>query len=253
MSSKFRGETHWESSNKWYDSIVGKEGHYYHQSVIFPKLLKLLNLSPKSSLLDLGCGQGVLARNIHPEVEYMGMDLSPSLIKAAKREAAPHHRFQVADICQPIQLNKTFSHAAIVLALQNVSAPEAALKNAHQNLSASGTLCIVLNHPCFRIPRQSHWGIDAERKIQYRRIDRYLSPLKIPIQTHPGKGNESPTTFSFHYSLSDYSRFLTENGFVIAAIEEWTSDKKSVGKTAAMENRAREEFPLFLAIKAEKR
>ena len=34
--------------------------------------------------------------------------------------------------------------------------------------------------------------------------------------------------------------------------EEWISDKRSMGKRAGMENRAREEFPLFLAILAKK-
>jgi len=39
---------------------------------------------------------------------------------------------------------------------------------------------------------------------------------------------------------------------VIANLEEWTSDKVSFGKSARSENRARREFPLFLAIKAVK-
>jgi len=39
---------------------------------------------------------------------------------------------------------------------------------------------------------------------------------------------------------------------VISDLEEWTSDKVSAGKSARAENRARSEFPLFLAIKAVK-
>jgi hypothetical protein len=35
-------------------------------------------------------------------------------------------------------------------------------------------------------------------------------------------------------------------------MEEWTSDKVSVGKAAKGENRARAEFPLFMAIRAVK-
>jgi len=37
---------------------------------------------------------------------------------------------------------------------------------------------------------------------------------------------------------------------VIEKIEEWASDKDSVGKAAKMENRARAEIPLFMAIQA---
>jgi hypothetical protein len=37
---------------------------------------------------------------------------------------------------------------------------------------------------------------------------------------------------------------------VIDALEEWTSDKESEGKASRMENKARSEFPLFLALRA---
>ncbi len=144
----------------------------------------------------------------------------------------------------------SFTHATIILALQNVAHPEAVLQNAARHLQPGGTLVIVLNHPCFRIPRQTHWGIDAPKKLQYRRIDRYLSPLKIPIQAHPSQKERSATTWSFHRPLSAYSRFLTDAGFSIIQIEEWISDKISTGKAAKMENRARAEFPLFLTFKA---
>jgi hypothetical protein len=39
---------------------------------------------------------------------------------------------------------------------------------------------------------------------------------------------------------------------VIEKIEEWVSDKKSEGGKAAMEDKARAEFPLFMAIAAKK-
>jgi hypothetical protein len=111
---------------------------------------------------------------------------------------------------------------------------------------------IVLNHPCFRIPRQSSWKVDLENNTQFRRIDRYMSPMKIPIQAHPSKGASSASTLSFHYPLSAYIQWLNACGFVLESMEEWCSDKTSIGKNAKMENRCREEFPLFLALKAKK-
>ena len=66
---------------------------------------------------------------------------------------------------------------------------------------------------------------------------------------NPGDSG-SQVTWSFHHPLSFYTDLLTKRGLVIDAIEEWTSDKESVGKAARMENRSRGEFPLFLAIRA---
>lgn len=240
----------WEPVQKWYNEAVGAEGHYYHQHVVIPGLLKLLQLDPGSSLIDLGCGQGILARQIPQNIEYLGIDLSPSLIKSAKQyDRNPKHDYRVADITKPLAIEKKFTHAAVVLALQNVEHPEAVIKNAAKALLPGGTLVIIMNHPCFRIPRQSSWKVDNENKTQFRRLDRYMSPLKIPIHAHPGKGEQSESTWSFHFPLSAYSKWLQENGFAISLLEEWCSDKVSTGGAAKMENRARQEFPLFLAIK----
>ncbi len=240
----------WEPVHKWYNAIVGDEGHYYHREVIFPKLLDRWKLKATDSLLDMACGQGVFARQIPPSVDYLGLDISPSLIAQAKaQDKNSQHRYQVSDACKVIKLQKCdYSHALILLAFQNFADPLSALKNINSHLKTGGKLALVLNHPCFRIPRQSSWGVDESKKLQYRRIDRYMSPLEIPIEAHPGSKTKSPATFSYHHSLSDISRMLSESGFVIENIEEWCSNKQSGGAKAKMENRAREEFPLFLTI-----
>ncbi|MEI8124862.1 MAG: class I SAM-dependent methyltransferase [Parachlamydiaceae bacterium] len=245
--------TSWEPVQKWYNKTVGDSGHYYHEHIVIPGVLRLLGLtSAPASLLDIACGQGILGRSIPRHVEYMGVDISPSLIKNAKsQDPLPNHGYMVGDALKPLPLKKQdFSHAAIVLAIQNMEHPKQAFENASRHLVSKGHLVIAMNHPCFRIPRQSSWKIDEEQKTQYRRIDRYSSPLDIPIQANPSKGEESVSTWSFHRSLADYSRWLYEAGFLIELIEEWHSDKESTGKAAKMENRCREEIPLFLAIKA---
>jgi ubiquinone/menaquinone biosynthesis C-methylase UbiE len=247
--------TSWQKVGKWYDETVGEQGHYYHQTVIIPGILKLLNLASDSSVLDLACGQGILSRHLPKEVAYVGIDLSSALIRTARRyQPNSQHRFVVGDISQELPIDqKDFSHAALILALQNLEEPLKAFKNAHKHLQSMGQFVIVLNHPCFRIPRQSSWKIDQENKIQYRRIDRYLSTMKIPIQMHPGHGKESLETWSFHYPLSLISQWLHEAGFFIQQIEEWCSNKVSEGKAAKMENRSRAEIPLFMTILAVKK
>lgn len=246
--------TSWQSSGKWYDQAVGKKGHYYHQTLIMPNSLKLLALDGQSTLLDLACGQGVLSRHLPQQIVYVGIDAAKSLIISAKQYKTPsQHEFIHADVTQELPLKKRdFSHAAIILALQNIEKPALVFKNAFRHLQPGGTFLTVINHPCFRIPRQSSWQIDPSSKIRYRRIDSYMSTMKIPIQTHPSQGSHSPETWSFHAPLSSYTQWLNEEGFLIEKIEEWCSDKTSEGKAAKMENRSRKEIPLFMAILAKK-
>ena len=247
--------TSWQKVAPWYNKITEGGGHYYHQHVVIPGVLRLLGLEPGSKLLDLACGNGVLAKALPKNVDYTGIDVAPSLISEAKRTDRDHlHKFIIADITNPIDqlTNQQFTHAAIILALQNVSDPASVLKNVSELLIDNCKLVIVLNHPAFRIPRQSSWEIDETKKTQYRRIDRYMSPLDIPINMNPGD-RTSKLTMSYHYPISDYSKMLKEAGFAIDLIEEWTSDKESVGSAGRMENRARSEFPLFMAILAVKK
>lgn len=252
-----KSTTSWQHVGKWYNEKVGEEGHFYHQSIIIPQTIRLLNFSEKqpASLLDLACGQGILSRHLPPFVSYVGIDAAPALIAAAKQyHQQASHQFLVGDVTKKLPLKQpSFTHASIILALQNIEHPLLVFKNASDHLQPGAPFIIVINHPCFRIPRQSSWKVDEENKIQYRRIDRYMSEMKIPIQTHPGKGKESPLTLSFHHPLSAYSRWLKEAGFAIDLIEEWCSNKQSEGRAAKMENRSREEIPLFMAILAQKR
>jgi ubiquinone/menaquinone biosynthesis C-methylase UbiE len=251
---KFERRGSWQKVAPWYNRIThGGEGHYYHEHVVIPGVLKLLNLTPNSKLLDLACGNGVLGKAISKDIEYTGVDIAPSLINEAKRtDRNPKHQYNVADVTKPLPLTDNFTHGAIILALQNIEIPTKVLQNASQYLNKNGILVLVLNHPAFRIPRQSSWGIDEDRKIQYRRVDKYMSPMEIPINMNPSDRN-SPITMSYHFPISDYTKMLKDTGFAIDLVEEWTSDKESEGRAARMENRSRSEIPLFLAIKAFKK
>jgi SAM-dependent methyltransferase len=249
-----KGESSWDRVSDWYGKTVGEGGHYFHQQVILPKSLELLDLKDSSSLLDLACGQGVLARCIPQETEYLGVDSSAALIKQARQlDKNSKHSYLMADVCKPIQAREGhYSHSAMILSLQNIKDTAAVIRNTGKHLQKKGLLLIVINHPYFRIPRQTRWEIDDKNKVQYRRIDRYMTPLDIPINAHPGQGKRSDITWSYHVPLSKYSRVLCDNGFIIEKLEEWISDKHSVGDAAKMENRARKEFPLFMAILARK-
>lgn len=250
--------TSWEPVQNWYKEAVGKEGHHYHQEIILPRLQGLIKTHAPNckSLLDLACGQGVLARALPRGWRYTGVDISPSLIAFAKKhDTHPSHRYLVGDITNPkLELGSTlFDCATVILALQNIENPQAVFVNAARSLENNGTLVLVLNHPCFRVPRQSHWQIDEQKKCRFRRLESYMSPLKIPIQAHPSQGKDSPVTWSFHHPLEAYSKWLFEAGFVIEVMQEWCSTKQSYGKTAKMENRSRQEFPLFMALVARKK
>jgi hypothetical protein len=119
------------------------------------------------------------------------------------------------------------------------------LENAAYALRGGGIVAIVMTHPCFRIPRQSGWGYEKGRKLQYRRIDSYLTPLNIPMKQH-----KRGTTISFHRPLSAYINTLAACGFLVDRLDEITTFQRGDNRA---EQRANDEIPLFMALRARKR
>lgn len=245
--------TSWSPVAKWYGGIVGDSGHYFHEHVILPGIKRLQEIGAGESVIDVGCGQGVFARTLAHNVDYTGVDFSKDLIQEAKKLTKnAKHVYYVADATKGLPVpSDSFDHAVCILALQNMKDGAATIANIGSTLKHGGDFVLVINHPSFRIPRQSSWGKDESNKLEYRRVNRYLSALEIPINAHPGL-SDSPLTWTYHNPLEYYVKAMKSAGLVVSDLEEWTSDKVSVGKAAKGENRARAEFPLFMAIRAVK-
>jgi ubiquinone/menaquinone biosynthesis C-methylase UbiE len=248
-------DTSWEKVANWYDKHVS-EASDYQRDIIIPGALKLLNPQKGEKILDAGCGQGELCRELaRAGAQVVGIDASKKLIDIAKKRSGEkfniHYRVSDAGHLEGIQ-DATFDAACSILAIQNMEHLDAVAKEMGRVVKKGGRLLWVLNHPCFRIPRQSGWGIDEKRKLRYRRIDRYMSEIKIPIQMHPGASPDI-YTWTFHRPLSVYFDNLNSCGFAVTKLEEWVSHRKSKpGSTSRSENAAREEIPLFLAVSAMK-
>lgn len=246
--------THWNDVAKWYGSHLQNPNTYQHQ-VIWPGVIKLLQPKAGKHYLDIACGEGSFAQLLikQTKAEVTGFDAAPQLVTQAKHKALKHATFMVGDATHfPDNIRKQkFAGASCILALQNIEQITPVFTEAAKVLEPGSPLVLVINHPAFRNPRQSGWAWDEQRKLQYRRVDSYLTPNRIGIQAHPGK-RVSETTISFHRPLQDYVTALARAGFAITALEEWISPRRSqIGPRAKAEDRARMEFPLFLAIKAQ--
>lgn len=244
--------TDWGEAAEWYDRLVGDSGSEYQREVVIPGTLRLLAASPGQSAIDIACGQGVLCRALHERgVQATGVDAAPELIRAARERGPQQIRYEVADArrLEFLPANQ-FDAAACVLAIQNIHPIQPVFQSTRRLLKEHGRLVLVMMHPCFRGPKETSWGWDEEKKVQYRRVDRYLLPRKSPIVTHPGK-DPGAYTWTFHKPLEAYVKALRQAGWVIDAMEEWPSHKTSTsGPRAAAENTARKEIPMFLAIRA---
>ncbi len=250
--------TTWEPVAAWYDDLLSGTDTYQSQ-VILPNLLRLIQPKGKT-IIDIACGQGFFAKafsDVGAEL-VVGADISPELITIARKNQNKKLHFGVA-AADKINLktagDQTFDVASIVLAIQNIKEMSETFKEASRLLKPGGMFVMVLNHPCFRIPKASAWGFDEKTKTQYRRVDQYGLPFSVEVDMTPGKKAEGEKirTLSFHRPLQEYFKALSSAGFSVVGLEEWISHKKSQpGPRAKAEDKARKEFPMFLTIIAEK-
>jgi ubiquinone/menaquinone biosynthesis C-methylase UbiE len=246
-------DTSWNKVAGWYDKLVGERGSDYQENLIIPEALKMLAPQRGEKILDVGCGQGVFCRELaRAGAEVTGLDASEKLIKAARSRPSNIKYFTADATDLRIFPNASFDAVSCILAIQNMDPLDKIIGEMARVLRPGGALLLVMNHPCFRIPRQSGWGIDEQRKLQYRRVDSYLSSQKIPIKMHPG-ADPNLLTWTFHRPLSEYFMALNSHGLAVTALAELASHRESKpGSSSRMENRARAEIPMFLSLLAQK-
>ena len=261
LKPKLQRQTHWDPVAKWYNGWVGKKGSLYHRAVAIPEVMELADPKPGELLLDLGCGQGVLAPHVLKQgAQYQGVDGSRTLVQLARK----HHgenaegkaqfapKFIVGDVRKLSSLPEIQAGSADVavfmLSIQDMDPLSEVLAAAAWALKPAARIVIFMLHPAFRVPRQSGWGFDPGRKLTYRRVDSYLTPRGVPMKAYAEvSARASGTTMSFHRPLSEYINTLSELGFLLERLDELPDP--NIEKTTQKETL---DIPLFVALKAVK-
>lgn len=200
--------TSWEPVADWYAGRVGREGSRHHREMAVPALLELLEPGPGEAILDVGAGPGVLAPAISGAgARYTGVDASGKMVRYARRFHGQQGRFLQADarwLREVPELRQSrFDAVVFLLSIQDMQPLQVVLDAAAWALKPGGREVLLMTHPCFRVPRLSGWGWDEGRKIRYRRVDRYLSALSVPMKAYR-RGDGRGATWSYHRPLEAY-------------------------------------------------
>ena len=261
--------TSWGQVADWYHDLLASGAGTYQEDVILPNILRLLGEIKGKTILDLACGSGFFTREFYRAgARVIAIDLSPELVTLGQqmlrreKKSARSVAWHVASADKmPMVKDGSSDAAVIILAIQNIENALCVFRECARVLKPCGRLLIVMNHPAFRVPKQSDWGWDAsppagrpgeaeKSGVQYRRVDEYLSESKVKIDMHPGE-KKGQYTISFHRPLQVYFKHLAKAGFAVTRLEEWISHRPGPkGRRFAASEKARHEIPLFLFLEA---
>ena len=190
-----------------------------------------------ATLLDYGCGDGVLLKYLPRGLEVTLYDISRRALSLAEDAAQ-----QPVAICRKRQALLTRKFDVIVFSLVLICLSRRAeyrqiLKLFKRIVSATGVVLIAVPHPCFR-------GVAfASYRARYSKKQPFCYNT-AQHQFEVALFAEGAPTFTFsdyHWSLSDTINLACEAGFLVRRVHEW-KDVQSAKRSA------NECFPPFLVV-----
>ncbi len=216
----------WERMAEHWDASEGDEGSNWHRTLLHPALLRVLGPLDGQHVLDVGCGNGSLARQLARQgAHVMGVDASaPIIARAQQREAQETLgiAYHVADAARLEPLGDGwFDLVVSCMALQDIPDAAGTVAEVARVLRPGGRLVALFSHPCFDVPEASAWAAEhvPYSTTRWRKVTRYREVFDVPFAWKLPSGSEVVTR-SYHRPLSWYFRVLRRAGFVVLGLEE---------------------------------
>jgi SAM-dependent methyltransferase len=198
---------------------------------------------PVGRTLDLGCGEGRLARDLASRGhDVAGVDASPTMVAAA-REAAPELELQVADAAHVPFPDASFGLVVAFMSLQDVDDLPGAAREAARVLVPGGRLCLAVVHPLSSAGSFESRTATSPFVIEGSYLDESVTDM---IAERDGLAMRF---VSRHRPLEAYTEELSTNGLLIERLREVRLPEAVFsGEHSARWRR----IPLFLHLRAVK-
>jgi ubiquinone/menaquinone biosynthesis C-methylase UbiE len=249
----------WDRLARSRDEKSGDRGDLWHRALIDPAVRRLIGPVRGLRLLEVGCGNGYLARSLAARGAdgVVGIDRSsPSIRLARARERGRPRgvRFEVGDAGRLPFANGTFDLVVANMALMDIRDAATAIREAARVLVPEGRLVFSISHPCFDVDDRSVWSVErgfgpdgVYRDTVYRKVRGYRDERRALVPWRVGP-RAVVWTDSYHRTLTTYSRYLRAAGLAIVRLEEPSPRAELL--TASPQGRLLREIPLHLVVEA---
>jgi ubiquinone/menaquinone biosynthesis C-methylase UbiE len=243
----------WPTVAEWFDAKQGDEGDLWHRTLIHPGILKVIGKVHGREILDVGCGNGSLARALaRMGNRVIGCDGSPAIIELAKaREAAAPLGIQYRS-CDAARLDgfddRSFDLVTSEMALMDMPDAAGAIREMGRVVRRAGRCVMLFSHPCFDIPHASSWvserrfGGEPELSLRLTRYREVFSEW-LAWSSH-----DNFEFRAYHRPLSWYFDAIQAAGMAVTRFDEPEPSAEFMAKSNDDAGVAK--FPLHCVIEA---
>ncbi|HUP85619.1 MAG TPA: class I SAM-dependent methyltransferase [Acidimicrobiales bacterium] len=203
----------WETHARWWQDGFSEGADPEYTEQILP--LAAQHLAGATRLLDVGTGEGQIARLAEQQLHITTIGVDPTLaqIAEARRRGGTTGYARAGAARLPFG-DATFDAVVACLVFEHIEEVDDAIAEVGRVLEPGGRFLFFLNHPLLQTPN-SGWIDDTILEEQYWRIGPYLTE-DLSIEEV-----EKDVFIPFiHRPLSRYVNALSTNGLLITHMEE---------------------------------
>jgi SAM-dependent methyltransferase len=241
------GDDLWEHNAAWWIEGFTEGADAEYEEQILPMALAELQRANSRRVLDIGTGEGQLARLAATKAEaetVVGIDPTQNQLAAAQERAGGPAYARAGAAALPFP-DDTFDTAIACLVFEHIDDVDEAIAEVSRVLQPRGTFLFFLNHPLLQTPN-SGWIDDHILDEQYWRIGPYLIEDKTDEEVE--KGVFIPF---IHRPISRYLNTLIDNGLSLTRIEEPAPPPGFIARASEYEQAAT--IPRLLFLRCEKK
>lgn len=204
--------TEWEpEAENWvrWARTPGHDAYWYFRDAFFDLLP-----SPGARTIELGCGEGRVARDLALRGhQVVGVEPSRTLARHA-RDADAASSFAVADGAAVPAASGAFDLVVAYNSLQVVADMPGTVREAARLLRPGGHFCVTVSHPAMDLGR----FIKTERGSAFTVRPHYFESLRVEDTLE--MDGLSVTCRGWTYTLQDYMAAFEAAGLVVEAMRE---------------------------------